>query len=124
MKKLILLFLLLFPLLLYSKTYTPYVRYQKYLNPFDNWSEWCNPILTSTTITITPDYITVSNKSYRILRLIKTYSLYGGLRCREYFILDPTVKDEGVLVVVDKPKGHEIYIKWPNVQWCWLIRSP
>lgn len=88
-----------------------------------SWSNWEKSYML-VTINLNNDYVSIySNRTqfYKIYEFTGTY-LDGGSKCSDYKFVDQD-GDFGTLSLVIKPSGQsEIYIRFANVQWAYIVR--
>lgn len=90
---------------------------------WDSWSRWesCHVLVN---INLDSDYITIySNRHqfYKIYHYVSTY-VENGAKCSDYLFVDQD-GDYGKLSLVVKPSGQsEIYIRFSNVEWAYIVK--
>lgn len=86
------------------------------------WSDW-TPTNVYITMDLDSDIITIySNKTqrYKVFRYVGNY-VDNGAQVAEYKMIDQD-GDRGTLLLVVKPDGQsEIYIKFANIQWAYIV---
>lgn len=97
---------------------------QKYQTSYGwtNWSDWekCNVSITINTNT--DQVIIYSNKTqrYQIVEYTGNYT-DSGAQCCDFRFYDQD-GDRGTMTLVVKPSGQsEIYIRFANIQWAYIV---
>lgn len=86
------------------------------------WSDWC-PSNINITMNLDTDIITIFSprtQYYSITSYVGNYT-ENGAAVAEYKFIDQD-GDRGTLLLVIKPNGQsEIYIKFANIQWAYIV---
>lgn len=89
---------------------------------WQEWSDWESSNI-SITMNLDTDIVTIYSlrtQCYRVTKYVGNY-VDNGANVAEYRMIDQD-GDRGTLLLVIKPNGQsEIYIKFANVQWAYIV---
>lgn len=131
MKKIILMFLMVFTITMASAQtyyYTATSFACKVTNSYGNWSDWsdwqsCNILVT---INFTNDVVTIySNKTqvYNITKYVRNYTDYSGGSQLEFKFIDQDYDRGTMRLRIEKNGNSQMYIDFANAMWVYNVRK-
>lgn len=87
---------------------------------WNNWSDWES---TEVLITIDSSLITIYSQKIQSYQIISNGNSYieEGIKCIDFKFIDQD-GDRGTMTFATKPSGQsEIYIRFKNVQWVYIV---